>query len=348
MAKLDPEKPVHLNITCLAVQPFQMDEVKLGYAHVFPKVIIVGKNSSQKQNFLKLITGLYDTDLLFSRNLELSFHKSNEPNEYVKMGGFGGNTYKLKNLNKRIVDENKDVIYKPFKIQIYSKKIQREYTLVILPDENTLNKYHESCVIINKYDESFIVVNTSEETDYAKIISEHESKSHIEQIPEIKDSKESTESYEFYLENVLRFAQRQDKTRFFDIINKKTDEELFYDCPDFVLIRDMLWADKDVNNMHYIIIFKNPKYMSIRDLSQSDIELLNTALTIGKIHIGKLCDVSKIKMETYFHYHPSVWQLHIHFVSSTIEEKHKKFMVDDVINNLNKDTDYYKKNDIVM
>lgn len=108
-----------------------------------------------------------------------------------------------------------------------------------------------------------------------------------------------------------------------------------------------MWDGKNINNMHYLIIFKNPKLMSIRDLTQSDVELLNNAIIIGKSEISKLHDISTIKIETYFHYHPSIWQLHMHIVNSIIEENHKKFMVDDIIANLIHDSDYYKKNIIL-
>lgn len=334
--KISIEEQICLNSTCLALNATGLAKVEIGSDYIFPKIIVKGKESIKKQKVLTNLSGLSNTNLLFSRILELSFHKSNEANNYVKMGGFGGNTYRLKNLNKRITLENMDDDKKSFKIELYSQSIKRQFTLIILPnDDNQKNTKFDIC----------IDTDTADIIDYDKIAKEHLDKASIEEIKQDKTIQQ--ESYEFYCENVLKFAQKQDKTRFFDIINKKTNEEILFDCPDFILIKDLLWKDTNINKLHYLMIFKNPKLMSLRNLDKSNIELLETALKTGKKKISDLNDISKIHMETYFHYHPSVWQLHIHFVSSRIEEIHKKYMVDEVITNLHNDSDFYKKNIIL-
>jgi diadenosine tetraphosphate (Ap4A) HIT family hydrolase len=329
------DKPIQLNSTSLSLSAVPTSN-KIGFSYVFPQIIIIGNNILKKQNLLKILIGLDDINFIFSRQLDIYFYKSLEEDDFVIMGGFGSNTYKNKTVNRRLVHEDIDNIDKPFKIEIFSKNIIREYKLIILP-------------INTKYlNESDIVIDSDSEYDLNKIALEHINKAKLEIKLETKISDRLNETYDFYTNSVLRYAQRQDKTVFFDIINKKTNEEILYECDDFIMVRDILWDGKDINNMHYLIILKNPKYMSIRDLSKTDVELLNTILCVGKQQIEKRHDISNIKMETYFHYHPSIWLVHIHFVSSSIEEKHKKFMVNDVIDNLCKDTDYYRKNSILL
>lgn len=334
----DTNAPIRLNPTCLASCAKGLYDIEQGYHYIFPKIIIMGTNSTRKQKVLKILTGLSNTNLLFSRKLKLSFHCSNEKNDYVKVGGFGGNTYKLKNLNKRLAEENIECTDKPFKIELYSKNIKREYKLIILPDKCE-KKITPSDIVID--------VDKNLTIDFDKIATEQIEKGYVKEDTIKINHIKLIETYGFYCENILRFAERQDKKIFFNIINKESDEQIIYECSDFILVRDLLWDGNNINNMHCLTIFKDPNLMSIRDLTKSNIELLNTALIIGKSEISKLHNVSTIKIETYFHYHPSIWQLHMHFVSNNIEENHKKFMVDDIITNLTLDSDYYKK-DIIL
>jgi diadenosine tetraphosphate (Ap4A) HIT family hydrolase len=327
---------IYVSSSSLALSGNGLPEVKAGYCHVFPRIVIIGDDTGRKQQLVTQITGL-DVNWVSSRKLEITFHKTNEKKDFVKMGGFGGNTYKVKNLIKRLVEEDKDPIDKPFKVAIYSPNVKRECTVVVLPVK--WDNYE-----LFKPD---IIVNTDDNIDYAKVIEKQNVEAKVTTIPKLVEENEK-ETYEFYYENVMRFAQRQDKQIFRNIIDKKTNEEIIYECDDFIFVRDILWADSDIKNIHYLVIFKNPKYMSIRDLSSNDIELLNNALTIGEQQIKKRHDVSGIKMETYFHYHPSIWLMHIHFVSSTVKENHKKFMTAEVIENLKKDSEYYRKHAISL
>jgi len=332
-----PDKSVSLANTCFAfVGTGKLTDTNSRL--IFPDIIFGGCDSTKKQKMLSTLTGLTETNLLFSRILEISFHSTEETNDFVKMGGFGSNTYKLKSLHNRLLDENKDNSADPFPIQVYSHNVKRPKSkLIILPE----------CIPISEFkvptDAKSVMVNI--DSEYKQILADHTSKISIS-IGKIKDENiDDFETYAFYCSYVLKFALRQNKQRFFDILDKRTKEPILYECDEFVMVKDIVWDNiNDFSQMHYIIIFRNRKLMSIRDLCSNDVAMLRRAVDAGKMTIRNLHGNTGIPTEVYFHYHPSIWQLHLHFVSSTVVEKHKKFMIDDIIDNIEKDRDHYKKN----
>jgi len=127
-------------------------------------------------------------------------------------------------------------------------------------------------------------------------------------------------------------------------VNGKTNEKIIYQCSEFVMVRDITWTNENLKEMHYLIIFTDPNLYSIRDLNQKHVKLLLDIVQIGKQKISELHNINLIDLEIYFHYHPSIWQLHMHFASNTIVDiYHKKFIVNHVIDNLINDNNYYKK-----
>jgi hypothetical protein len=332
MSQIDLTVPINISVNSLAGLP--AGDSKSGYTYAFPKIIVKGKNNAIKQKFLSDITGLNDTNFLISIDLLITFHNSISNKDFVRLGGLGNNTYKLKNLNKRLSDESLEgYLDKPILIDVFSKNIAREYTLLILHDHHYDNNNDD------------IVIDTDRKINFNNLLDQHNKGRRLIPIKEQNDVEHPLETYDFYKDNILRFAQKQNKDVFLNIINGKSNEEILYECADFVFVRDILWKTNDLQDMRCIIIFKNKKLMSIRDLQKSDIEMIERAENVGIQLLTKLFDVSKIKMETYFHYHPSIWLLHMHFVSSTVLEDHKKFFVKTVIDNLNKNTDCFR-NDI--
>jgi m7GpppX diphosphatase len=156
------------------------------------------------------------------------------------------------------------------------------------------------------------------------------------------------ETYVDYKKNVLPKIEDLDKQWVFDIIDgKKEKDQVLYQDDDFVLLPSDKWKNNNILEMRLLAFFTNKKLKSIRDLTGSNIKLLEKVK-------NKACEIIKNKykldeehLKIFFHYRPSVWQLHLHFLnleyktkSSSIEKSHE---VHTVIENLKIDTNYYKK-----
>lgn len=120
---------------------------------------------------------------------------------------------------------------------------------------------------------------------------------------------------------------------------------IIYNNNDYVLLPNMNYTNDVINELHCLILFKNPMLMSIRDLRKTDIDLLDASYKNSLEQIEKRYGLAKNKIIAYFHYYPTVWQLHMHLVNidykqanSSIEYSHN---IINVIRNLKLDSMYY-------
>ena len=80
---------------------------------------------------------------------------------------------------------------------------------------------------------------------------------------------------------------------------------------------------------------------SLLDLTREDIPML-------KDICNKFSNYKKEKFKTLLHFPPNFWRLHLHFVELNHQIPaatpfHEVFDIEDIINNLNEDEDYYRK-----
>lgn len=90
---------------------------------------------------------------------------------------------------------------------------------------------------------------------------------------------------------------------------------------------------------HMLVLFTERRLQSIRNLRGRDLPLLRQVAVMVREKLGS------DKM-VYFHYPPSVWQLHLHVTSAsdglrTTNDMQKVHFLDDVIRNIELKTDYY-------
>jgi m7GpppX diphosphatase len=97
--------------------------------------------------------------------------------------------------------------------------------------------------------------------------------------------------------------------------------------------------------MNWLGIVKNCELRTIRDLRGSHVDMLTTMKEqcIQKIH--KELGINPDEIMAYIHYHPSVYQLHVHFAYPYMQHNHRDIYrihpVDNIINNLQTKDDYY-------
>ena len=151
------------------------------------------------------------------------------------------------------------------------------------------------------------------------------------------------ESYDDYLKlNVKSF----DKTWIYNIIDHKSESEnIIYENNEIIFIPDYKW-DNNIKNLHILGIFKDKSLNSIRDLNKNHNEILEKCIIDGKKVIAEKYGINNLVI--YFHYRPSVWQLHIHFMNIDTDNKEsfilpRAHLVSNVIQNLKFDSSYYTK-----
>lgn len=153
------------------------------------------------------------------------------------------------------------------------------------------------------------------------------------------------ESYDFYKKYIQPNVSYNNE---FNLLNKLCSTN------NFVVIKDKKWRDNNPNNLHILAICKK-NIKSIRDLSSRDVNMLETIKKTVTNYIYNEYNISSDKLNTYLHYYPNIWRLHIHFSSINKSDIKKNELragvahyIDDVINNLRIDSNYYKKSDIII
>ena len=156
------------------------------------------------------------------------------------------------------------------------------------------------------------------------------------------------ESYDDYISNILPEGLTRNRQWIYDIFDgKKEQDRILYQDDDFVLIPDIKWDGKEKWELRVVAFFKDKKLHSMRDLTADNLELLEKVKNIGSKIINEKFKLDENQLKIFFHYRPTVWQLHMHFhclflkhTSSSIERAHSIYSV---IENLKLDTDYFKK-----
>lgn len=154
------------------------------------------------------------------------------------------------------------------------------------------------------------------------------------------------ETYEQYL-SILEKRDIKKDIWIYNIINGFSEQDnLLYRDDKCIVIPTYTWDNKNIEKLHILCLPIDTTLRSIRSLNSSHINLLehmkNITLNIIKKYYS--LDIYYIKM--FFHYEPSTYHLHIHFVNianndcrSSIEYSHE---LNNVIFNLSLCSDYYK------
>lgn len=153
------------------------------------------------------------------------------------------------------------------------------------------------------------------------------------------------ETYNDYLKYIKYRDPRKDQW-IYNIINGTSEQEsILYRDELCIIIPTYIWDGNNVEKMHLLCLPTDTTLRSIRSLTSSHIPLLEH-MKRTTLHIIKQkykIDEDYIKM--FFHYEPSTYHLHIHFVNvahhdarSSVEYSHE---LNNVIFNLQICSDYY-------
>jgi m7GpppX diphosphatase len=169
-----------------------------------------------------------------------------------------------------------------------------------------------------------------------------------EDISKLKKSSKMNrkESYQEYCDYIQKRDLNKDQWVYNIINGIEEQDKILYRDEEFIVIPTYTWDTKNVDKLHILAIPTDIKLRTIRDLNSSHINLLNYMKKNSLECIDKNYGLKEYNLKIFFHYDPSTYHLHIHFIninytecSSSVEYSHD---LDQVIFNLSIHSDYYK------
>jgi diadenosine tetraphosphate (Ap4A) HIT family hydrolase len=157
------------------------------------------------------------------------------------------------------------------------------------------------------------------------------------------------ETYSEYIDKITTRDPSKDQWIYNIIDGISEQSEIIYRDEKCICILSYTWSGKtdEINKLHMLCFPIDKTLRCIRSLNSSHIDLLThmKAKSLEVIKSKYNLDITDLKM--FFHYDPSTYHLHIHFINvehietnSSVEYSHD---LDSVIFNLGIDSDYYKK-----
>ncbi|EDW66976.1 m7GpppX diphosphatase [Drosophila virilis] len=137
--------------------------------------------------------------------------------------------------------------------------------------------------------------------------------------------------------NILEHKQETER-----IVFEDTDPE-----NGFILLPDLKWDGRNVDNLYLLGIVRKRDIKSLRDLNASHLPLLQNLRQSAKQAIQQRYGLNPTQLRMYFHYQPSFYHLHVHINPIRNDAPgiwcEKSHMLDTVINNLELVPDYYQR-----
>lgn len=146
---------------------------------------------------------------------------------------------------------------------------------------------------------------------------------------------------------VANQTKQPKKKWIYDIIaGSREQDAIIFQNKDFILL-----PDTDAVNTsevwNWLAVFTDTSLKTLRCLRQEHIKMLETCRDVGTKKLAAASGYAETQIMCYFHYLPSVYQLHLHFCAPygqyTTADACKIHCIDNVISNLQIDSEYYKK-----
>jgi m7GpppX diphosphatase len=155
------------------------------------------------------------------------------------------------------------------------------------------------------------------------------------------------ENYQDYITSLEEHDRDPSKDIWiYNIIDGVAEQDkILYRDDKCIVIPTYIWDSKTVSNLHILCMPLDKTLRTIRSLDERHIPLLVHMRRVTLYMIKHKYNLDESQVKIYFHYEPSTYHLHIHFVNleveggSSVEYSHD---LDSVINNLYVFSDYYK------
>lgn len=154
------------------------------------------------------------------------------------------------------------------------------------------------------------------------------------------------EDYETYLQTLEKRDVKKDIWIYNIIDGISEQESILYRDDKCIVFINYFWDGKDVDKLQLLCMPLDKNIRSIRSLDASHISLLEHMKTVTLNVIREKYGLEEGYIRMYFHYEPSTYHLHIHFVNtasnhlhSSVEYSHE---LNNVMFNVKMMSDYYK------
>lgn len=155
------------------------------------------------------------------------------------------------------------------------------------------------------------------------------------------------ETYTEYLDFISKRDIEKDRWIYNIIDGISEQHNILHRDEHCVVVPSYTWDTKNVEKLHILALPIDKSIRTIRELDLDDVPLLNHMKKVTLKKIQEKYGLKEENLKIFFHYDPSTYHLHIHFMNteytdsfSSVEYSHD---LDSVIFNLKIDSDYYKK-----
>ena len=126
----------------------------------------------------------------------------------------------------------------------------------------------------------------------------------------------------------------------FDLIqsNNCPGEKVYHTTSDWLLARDLHRG----TDSRYLVIFKDPSLHTIRDLRARHIQVLKDVVAFLKTWLPRQEPACHSNYLMYFHYMPSVFQLHMHVSMRKSSDSCRAHHVHNIVRNLSQNEAWYR------
>jgi m7GpppX diphosphatase len=154
------------------------------------------------------------------------------------------------------------------------------------------------------------------------------------------------ETYEEYIKGLQKRDPNKDKW-IYNIIDGTSEQELILRRDEScIIIPTYMWDSVNIDKLHILCLPTDITLRSIRSLTAQHIPLLEHMKKVTLETIKNKYGIDEFYLKMFFHYEPSTYHLHIHFVNaayhdarSSVEYSHE---LNNVIFNLSLYSQYYK------
>jgi m7GpppX diphosphatase len=154
------------------------------------------------------------------------------------------------------------------------------------------------------------------------------------------------ETYEEYLKSLKKRDPNKDKWIYNIIDGTSEQEKNLYRDDSCIIIPTYMWDSVSIDKLHILCLPTDISLRSIRSLTAEHISLLEHMKKVTLETIKNKYGIDECYLKIFFHYEPSTYHLHIHFVNtahydarSSVEYSHE---LNNVIFNLSIYSQYYK------
>ena len=160
------------------------------------------------------------------------------------------------------------------------------------------------------------------------------------------EKKLKKESYQEYLKMLEKRDPNKDKWIYNIIDGSAEQDKILYKDDLCIIIPTYIWDTVNIDKLHILCLPTDTSLRSIRSLTVEHIPLLEHMKNVTLETIKNKYGLEECYLKIFFHYDPSTYHLHIHFVNtahydarSSVEYSHE---LNNVMFNLSIYSQYYK------